>query len=96
LSEGDRGDSLYLIAEGDFIVEKSGRQLARPGPADVFGEIALLYDVARTATVRSLDSADVYILGGQQFLRAMGATGDAKLAAQGLADGRLDEQGSGR
>jgi hypothetical protein len=94
--EGDRGDSLYLIAEGEFIVEKSGRQLARLGPADVFGEIALLYDVARTATVRSLDSARVYMLGGQQFLRAMGATGDAKLVARGLADSRLDEQGSGR
>lgn len=93
--EGDPGDSLYLIAEGEFIVEKSGKQLARLGPADVFGEIAVLYDVARTATVRSLGSGRVYILGGQQFLRAMGA-GDAKLAARGLADSRLDEQGSDR
>jgi MFS family permease len=92
--EGDPGDSLYLIAEGDFVVEKTGKKLARLAPGDVFGEIALLYDVPRTATVRSLGFGRLYTLGAREFLMAMGATGDAKRVAMGLADQRLEEQGS--
>jgi len=94
IREGDPGDSLYLIAEGDFIVEKNGKELARLGPRDVFGEIALLYDVPRTATVRSAGFGRLYTLGAREFLMSMGATGDAKRVALGLADQRLGEQGS--
>lgn len=94
IREGDPGDSLYVIAEGEFVVEKSGKELSRLGPGDVFGEIALLYDLPRTATVRSVGFGRLYSLGDREFLRTMGATGDAKKVALGLADKRLDEQGS--
>jgi Major Facilitator Superfamily/Cyclic nucleotide-binding domain len=92
VKEREPGDSLYLIAEGDFIVEKDGRELARLGPGDVFGEIALLYDVPRTATVRSASFGRLYTLSDHEFFMSMGATGDAKKVALGLADQRLDEQ----
>jgi predicted MFS family arabinose efflux permease len=92
VKERDAGDSLYLIAEGEFIVEKDGRELARLGPGDVFGEIALLYDVPRTATVRSASFGRLYTLSDHEFLMSMGATGDAKKVALGLAEQRLGEQ----
>lgn len=94
VKEGDPGDSLYLVAEGEFIVEKDGKELARLGPGDVFGEIALLYEVPRTATVRSAGFGRLYTLGAREFLTSMGATGDAKKVAMGLADQRLDQQTS--
>lgn len=95
IREGDAGDSLYLIAEGEFIVQKNGKELARLGPAQIFGEIALLYDVPRTATVRSAGSGRLYTLGDREFLLTMGAPGDAKKVALGLADLRLKGQDSG-
>ena len=92
IREGDPGDSLYLVAEGEFTVEKDGKELARLGRGDVFGEIALLYDVPRTATVCSVGFGRLYTLGATEFLTSMGATGDAKKVAMGLADQRLDQQ----
>lgn len=93
IREGEIGDSLYLIESGEFIVEKSSNLLAVLGRGDVFGEIALLYDLARTATVRSSGPARIFSLDRQQFLRAMGATGEARLVARDLADERLGQQG---
>jgi CRP-like cAMP-binding protein len=58
----------------------------------VFGEIALLYDVPRTATVRSASFGRLYTLSDHEFLMSMGATGDAKKVALGLAEQRLGEQ----
>jgi CRP-like cAMP-binding protein len=90
--EGDPGDSLYLIADGKFTVEKTGTRLAMLLPGDLFGEIALMYDLPRTATVRSVLPGRVYTLGRREFMTAMGATGEANIAARRLAEQRLDEQ----
>jgi MFS family permease len=93
--EGETGDSLYVIAGGEFLVSKGERELARLHAGDVFGEIALLHDVPRTATVRSTGPASYYTLDRHAFLGALGATGEARLAAQGLAARRMDEQAQG-
>lgn len=90
--EGDSGNSLYLIADGKFTVEKTGTRLATLAPGDLFGEIALLYDLPRTATVRSVLPGRVYTLGRREFMTAMGATGEANIAARRLAEQRLGEQ----
>ena len=52
--EGDAGGSLYVISEGEVTVETSGTELARLGPGAFFGEIALVTDLPRSATVRAL------------------------------------------
>ena len=92
IEEGEEGDSLYLVGDGEFMVEKSNLELARLGEGDIFGEIALLYDVPRTATVRTLGPARFYTLDRQRFLTALGATGEARTTARHLADQRLREQ----
>jgi CRP-like cAMP-binding protein len=54
ISEGTRGARIvafFVIEEGTAIVSKEGRELSRLGPGEHFGEIALLRDTPRTATV---------------------------------------------
>ncbi len=49
--EGERGIGLFLILEGECAVTIGGKQKAKLGPGDFFGEVALLDGGPRTATV---------------------------------------------
>jgi NADH dehydrogenase len=65
--EGDHGDWLYIIEDGEVEVRKhiAGQgetPIRRLGPGDCFGEIALLGDHVRTASTQSLTSANVLAL----------------------------------
>jgi hypothetical protein len=51
--EGDTGDRFYIVESGTAEVVQHGRVINTVGPGDGFGEIALLYDEARTAAVRA-------------------------------------------
>lgn len=69
---GDRGDRLYVLVDGEVEVTKhvSGRGdvvLRRLGPGECFGEIALVSDQARSATVRSLTSVNVLAVDRDAF-----------------------------
>jgi CRP-like cAMP-binding protein/Zn-dependent protease len=65
--EGERGDRFYVIRSGTVRVSKSGSALAELGPGDAFGEMALLLDVPRTATVRAVGRTELLALGKDQF-----------------------------
>lgn len=51
--QGERGDTFYAVSEGEFDIEMNGAFVRTARRGDFFGEVALLSDVARTATVRS-------------------------------------------
>jgi hypothetical protein len=53
IREGEKGDQLYVIAQGAFEVAHRGRLVARLGPRQVFGELAVLDPEPRAATVTS-------------------------------------------
>lgn len=65
--QGDPGDRFYVILSGTVDVERDGQVLATLGPSDAFGEIALLLDVPRTATVRALEPVSLLALSESDF-----------------------------
>ena len=70
--EGDRGDWLYVVLDGEVEVVQSvpgggEMSLRRLGRGDCFGEIALVSDRPRTATVRSLTSVNVLAVDRDAF-----------------------------
>lgn len=69
--EGDIGDYLYIMVDGEVAVEKekNGKQehIANLGPGEFFGELALLNEKKRTATIRCLSSVDVLALRKSDF-----------------------------
>lgn len=84
LREGDVGDCAYFIRKGqvEVIREKDGAVLATRGPGEYFGEMALLSNAPRSATVRATAPTELAVLGKQNFLdmiRLMPATEEAIL-----------------
>jgi len=72
IREGEKGDTFYLIVEGEVSVLKlqpGGRQLEldRIGAGDYFGEMALFEDIERSATVKTLTKSRFLVLNKQEF-----------------------------
>jgi CRP-like cAMP-binding protein len=70
--QGDAGRAFYIIVEGQADVIGDGDLLRTVGPGESFGEIALLRDVPRTATIRARTNLDVFELDRDAFLDAIG------------------------
>jgi len=76
IREGERGDSCYLVCDGELEVvineaDCRERTLATLGSGALFGEAALLHDGPRNATVRALTEAKLLILHRADLLEAM-------------------------
>jgi hypothetical protein len=79
VSRGEVGNHFYAIAAGKAVVELDDGTTRELGPGDSFGEIALLRDVPRTATVRALEPLQLFALERDEFLYAV--TGHAPTLA---------------
>jgi len=66
--EGDRGREFFVIMEGEAEVTKAGKYLATCRGGEFFGEIALVEDVPRTATVTAKTPIRFFVLTRQRFL----------------------------
>jgi CRP-like cAMP-binding protein len=84
--EGDHGNRFYVIVEGEAAVEIDGRGVRVLGAGDFFGEVALLRDVPRTATVRALTPLQLAALERDMFLATVtGHPGSAEAAGSIVA-----------
>lgn len=89
--EGEPGDCFYAIADGRVSVTKRGQEMATLGRGDGFGEIALIQDVPRTATVVALTDVSLYSLEKEPFVLALTGHAPAARAAGALVAQRLEE-----
>ena len=87
--QGEPGDRFYLIKDGTLDVHIDGKVVQSLGPGDSFGEIALLRDVPRTATVKARTGAVLYALDRRHFLAAVTGFGPSLSAAEGVIGMRL-------
>ena len=85
---GDRGDRFYVVAEGAVEVVLDGR-VEQLGAGEGFGEIALLRDVPRTATVSTRSDVVLYALEREDFIAAVTGHPESAEAAEGLVSARL-------
>jgi len=80
IREGEEGDRFYIVESGRCTASHHGEVLSMQGPGDPFGEIALLRDVPRTATVTAdVDSVLLY-LEREHFLNAV--TGNSEVTSR--------------
>lgn len=54
IREGEVGQHLYVAADGQYEVIKDGVSIGRIGPGEAFGELAMLYNCTRTASVKGI------------------------------------------
>jgi MFS family permease len=85
---GDAGDRFYVIDSGGAVVGDDG-ETKRLGPGDFFGEIALLRETPRTATVRAADELRLFALERDDFLAAVTGHAPSHEAAERVVDVRL-------
>ena len=71
--QGDPGTRFYVIETGVVRVDIDGRQIRELGPGDWFGEIALLRDVPRTASIEAATDVSLWAVDRDSFLTAVTA-----------------------
>jgi hypothetical protein len=87
--QGDHGDRFYVIEDGEADVIGDGRLIRSLDPGDGFGEIALLHDTVRTATVRARTPLRLYTLDRHHFLSAVSGYESSEREADALVLDRL-------
>jgi CRP-like cAMP-binding protein len=89
VTEGEESDRFFVIESGLVDVTHDGAVLRQEGTGDFFGEIGLLRDVPRTATVVAVEDTVLLSLGRDDFLAAVTGQGDAFRAADDVVSFRL-------
>jgi len=87
---GDAGDRFYIVDRGELDIDAGGLHVIAQH-ADYFGEIALLRDVPRTATVTAAVDSELYALQRDDFLAAVTGHSAAHAAGKEVARARLAE-----
>jgi CRP-like cAMP-binding protein len=69
--EGDRGLEFFVIVNGTAKVSRKGRKVGELGPGDFFGELSLLVDADRNATVTAVTPMEAIVLSRRDFEAAL-------------------------
>ena len=89
VQDGQPGERFYIIADGRARVCKDGKELRRLGTGESFGEIALLREVPRTATVIAMSRMQARTLTREEFLAAVTGNAASAEGADEVASTRL-------
>ena len=89
IRQGEPGHRFYVITSGRVRVVASGHDMGELGPGDSFGEIALLRDVPRTATVVATEPTELVAIHRKPFLEALTGQPRSRVIATDLVRERL-------
>jgi anti-sigma regulatory factor (Ser/Thr protein kinase) len=89
IREGEEGDLFYLVGAGRLDVSVEGCHVTTLGPTDQAGEIALLRDGRRTATIVASEPVELYALTREDFLAAVASHEASARAAESVMSTRL-------
>ncbi|WAJ43770.1 cyclic nucleotide-binding domain-containing protein [Mycobacterium sp. Aquia_216] len=92
--QGESAEDMFLIGSGVFEAMVDGRHVRTLHDSDHVGEIALLFDAARTATVRCVQAGALWRLRRADFLSASTGNSTTQDAMRAVADQRLEHAGS--
>lgn len=92
--QGQPGDAYFVVDSGRCSVSVDGSAAHDLGPGDGFGEIALLLDVPRTATVAAAEPTRLLRVDRVDFLAALGRSPEGRRSAETVARDLLGEAGS--
>jgi hypothetical protein len=95
IREGDVGDRFVLIVSGEADVTRDGTHITSLHAGDHVGEIALLRDIPRTATVTAKTSLELLTLDRATFLEAVTGYAQSRERAEAIAEARLPSEPSG-
>lgn len=99
IRQGEVGDRFWLVATGEVDVDQDGSVIARLGPGGSFGELALIRDIPRTASVVAVTDVALFALDREAFLLTVSASPRAAYEASAVAARHLEHdraaQGSG-
>jgi MFS family permease len=88
-AQGDAGDRFYVIAEGTVAVSIDDQAVSTLGPGGSFGEIALVRDVPRTASVTAQTDVELFALAQDDFIAAVTGHAPSAEAADAVIAARL-------
>ncbi len=89
IRQGDEGDRFYIVEQGGVTVSVDGREVQRGGPGYFFGEIALLRDAPRTASVSAVGETELLALERDDFLATVTGHADSAKEAHAIVSSRL-------
>jgi MFS family permease len=87
--QGDHGDHFYIVEDGRCEIWIDGEKVADAWPGESFGEIALLRDIPRTATVKAVDDTKLLALERDEFIATVTGHAPSREAADALVGARL-------
>jgi CRP-like cAMP-binding protein len=67
MRQGEHGNEMYVIASGSVRVERNGKEIATLGPGQAVGEMSLLSEGPRLATVTTLEPTTAFVIGHREF-----------------------------
>lgn len=71
IKQGEEGDNFYIVEDGKYSVQVDGKEVVQIGPGGSFGELALMYNAPRAATVQALEAGKLYAVDRFIFRRVI-------------------------
>jgi CRP/FNR family transcriptional regulator, cyclic AMP receptor protein len=67
MRQGEQGNEMFVLASGSVRVERNGTEIATLGPGQAVGEMSLLSEGPRLATVTTLEPTTAFVVGHREF-----------------------------